>query len=198
LNLRLKAVNLFLLPSIRRRKLRQLVDTTATAFGVEPPDLRGLSFGGALQVYSVFTRNEALRWNVQSDKRTLIKNRLFECGCQMGAELRRMLRVRTRQDVVDAARILYRLLSIDFRGEEGDGFSIKQCSFSTFYTDDVCKIISSLDEGLIAGLSDGAELRFLNMMTEGHDRCSGSITFKGTTDETSNRGGHRCWWCNRG
>jgi hypothetical protein len=198
LNLRLSAINSYIPQSIRRWKFRQLAEATAKAFGVEPPDLRGLSFDGALQSYAIFTRNEALRSNVHSDRRSFIKSRLFECGRQMGAELRQMLRVRTRQDVVDAARILYRLLGIDFRGEEGDGFSIKQCSFSKFYTDDVCKIVSSLDEGLIAGLSDGAELRFSNMMTEGQDMCSGSITFKGTTDETRNRGGHRCRWCNRG
>jgi hypothetical protein len=198
LNLRLKAISLYLPDAIKTWKFHELVNTTATAFGVEPPDLRSLSFAEALQAYASFTRDEALRWNDNSDRRSQIKSRLFECGRQIGTGLRRLLGVRTRQDVIDAARVLYRLLGIDFRPYDGNGFIIKQCFFSKFYTVDVCRVMSSMDEGLIAGLSDGAGLQFSDMMSEGQDVCLGTITYKGTINEAGDRGWHRRWWRDRG
>lgn len=193
MNLRLKALDLFFPRSLKRRKFRQLVTLTSNAFEADAPDIAGLSFGDALRTYALFTRNEALK---SIDRRPLVKDRLFEGGRNLGQELRRTLKVRTNEDVLDAARILYRMIGIDIRGTGSGEIAVSRCYFSKFYSSEVCKTIASLDEGLLAGLSGGAELKFLQTITEGNSSCRGTIAFKGLKNETSNSRRYRCWWCN--
>ena len=45
----------------RRRGMNRLVRVTADAFGVAPPDIRGLAPEATLQRYALFTREEVSR-----------------------------------------------------------------------------------------------------------------------------------------
>ncbi len=193
MNFRLKALN-FLFPlSLKRGKFRQLVSLTSNAFEAVAPNIAGLSFDDALRTYALFTRNEALK---SVDRRHLIKDRLFEGGRELGKELRDILKICTREDVLEGARILYRMIGIDFRGSDSGEIAVGRCYFSNFYSSEVCQIMASLDEGLLAGLSGGGEFKFFQTIPEGNTSCRGTITFKGLKNETSNSGGFRCWWCN--
>jgi hypothetical protein len=193
MNLRLKALDLFFPLSLKRKKFRQLVLLTSNAFEVDVPDIARLPFDDALRAYALFTRDEALK---SVDRRLLVKERLFEEGFELGKELRHSLKVNTREDVLNAARILYGMIKIDFRGKASGEIVVRRCYFDKFYSSEVCKTIASLDEGLLAGLSGGGELKFSQTITEGNAFCRGMITFKGLNNETGNRRGHWCWWCN--
>jgi len=193
MNLRLKALDIFFPPSIRNEQFRQLVRLTANAFQKEPPDLSGLAFDDALRTYALFTRDEVLR---SPEKSPLIKDRLFNGGCDLGRKARSSLKLRTKEDVLNAARILYRTIGIDFCGHVSGDIVVTQCFFSSFYTYGVCKTMASLDEGVFAGLSGGGVFRFSLTITEKNDSCRGTLTFEETKNETRNSRGYRRWWCN--
>ncbi|MDD5190764.1 MAG: hypothetical protein PHE50_06965, partial [Dehalococcoidales bacterium] len=85
------------------------------------------------------------------------------------------LHVRTMDEVMQACGVVYKALKIDFRGSAGGQITIGSCFFSSFYTAHVCSIISSLDEGLIAGLSGGSRLEFEQRITEGKPCCKARL-----------------------
>jgi len=193
MNLRLKALDLFFPGRLKRQRFGRLIALTASAFGSEAPKLAGLSFDEALRGYALFTRDESRR---SAGQHLVVKERLFEKGRIFGQELRYVLKVRTKEDALDAARFLYRVIGIDFCGTRSGDFQVDRCYFAKFYSSEVCKTMESLDEGLFAGLSGGGGLKFSRIITEGHASCKGTITFNELRNETSNSRGHGCWWCN--
>ena len=64
----------------------------------------------------------------------------------------------TINDVMSASRLLYRILGIDFHGTEQGTIMISKCFFSRTYSSSTCHVISSLDAGMIAGLSGGGAM----------------------------------------
>jgi hypothetical protein len=72
---------------------------------------------------------------------------------------------------MEMSSILYQILGIDFEGDTSGEVTIKKCFFSDYYSQQVCQIISSLDEGVAAGLSGGGNLSFSGRITEGKDCC---------------------------
>ena len=67
--------------------------------------------------------------------------------------------------------LIYKVLKIEFQGEPRGNIVIKRCFFSAYYSRSVCQLISSLDEGLLTGLSGGGKLIFSQRITEGHECC---------------------------
>jgi hypothetical protein len=74
---------------------------------------------------------------------------------------------------------MYRMVNIDLRGDGAGGIVVRRCFFSSYYSAEVCGLISALDEGLIAGLSSGMKLRFFRKITEGDDCCRASLHAEG-------------------
>jgi len=63
------------------------------------------------------------------------------------------------------------MLGIDFLGEPDGSMVMTRCFFSDYYSSPVCRLISSLDEGLLVGLAGGGRLSFSQRITEGHECC---------------------------
>jgi hypothetical protein len=132
-----------------------------------------------LEAYAVFTSGEAIRLSPDSPEWRAAKGRLYEYAHRLGTRLRTRFRLRRPDDILELMRILYNALDIDFAGRADGEVAIRRCFFSRFYTGPVCRVISSLDEGVAAGLSGGGRLEFSGRITEGQDCCRGRITFKG-------------------
>jgi hypothetical protein len=81
-----------------------------------------------------------------------------------------------------AARVIYRLLGIDFRGRADGTIVIRRCGFSRVYSPRACELVSGLDEGLLAGLAGGGggrgRLVFASRITEGCARCEATFHFE--------------------
>ena len=92
---------------------------------------------------------------------------MWENAHALGASLRRLLGVRTRVEALRAARIAYRMIGIDLRADENGDVTVDRCGFAEWYSPQVCILMSSLDAGLIAGLTDGGRLAFSERITEG-------------------------------
>jgi hypothetical protein len=101
---------------------------------------------------------------------------LFDAGVALGEEARRRLGVRqNRNDVLRAARILYRVLGIRFRAEwrtpDEATVRIDRCALARGYSPEACLALSATDAGVVAGLWPGAQLEFDERITEGKKAC---------------------------
>jgi len=178
MSLRLRAVRIFLPSFLKRRHFQNLFLITAEAFGTPMPELEGRSYEARLKAFASFTRENALK-AAASGEREAAGESLFVKARAFGERLRSSLGVKTPADAMAAARVLYRAIGIDFQGTPDGDVVIRSCRFAAEYTPDVCRFISALDCGILAGLADGGELRFERRLTEGHSSCRARLDMKG-------------------
>ena len=171
MNLRLMAAEIWVPRHLRDRNFRRLFALTAQAFETEIPGLDGLSFAAARREYARFTTEQVERRSGDAAAGIRMKDRLGESALAFGRDLRRELGVRSAAEVMRAARILYRLLVIDFQGSASGGIVIRKCFFAGAYTPQTCAFISALDAGILAGLAGGGRLEFFERITEGRPCC---------------------------
>jgi hypothetical protein len=156
---------------VRRRALEALFAGTAEAFGRAVPPPAARSVEGRLREYARFTQRAA-EDSLAEDRDVLaVQRRLFQQGDRLGRQLRRILRLRSTTDVLAAGRLVYRLIGIDFSGDARGDCTVRRCAFRDVYSGRVCRLMSALDDGVFAGLSDGGRLTFAQRITEGHDCC---------------------------
>jgi hypothetical protein len=160
----------------KRGKLAALFEITAEAFaGRETrPVVRG--YRSLLSDYALYTRNEAARALENPESLAAIRSRLYHGAYRLGAALRCELGVKTRGDFQTAVRAVYKALKIDLSFDQAGGFTVRKCFFSGYYSGVVCAIVSALDQGLVAGLSNGGQMDFSERITENSPCCRGRIT----------------------
>jgi hypothetical protein len=168
-----KIMQLYMPEFIKKKKLNDLFFLTADAFQSNPPEFRGSSFKDSLYEYALFTKDQAASYFQSGRPLEEVKCRLYHNSCIFGKKLRRSLHVVTWEETVIALKTIYKLIGIDFQCDSQGEFKIKQCFFSKYYSGEVCKLISSMDEGLAAGLSAGGRLYFNQRITEGCECCKG-------------------------
>jgi hypothetical protein len=137
----------------------------------------GLSAERILRLYADFSQEMAERALGRPEDLAAVRQRLFDEALGLGRAIARELRVSTLREAMTAARILYRGLEIDLRGDGQGGIVVRRCSFSRAYSPEVCRLMSALDAGVLSGLAGGGELEFSGRLTEGADRCRARLTF---------------------
>jgi hypothetical protein len=137
--------------------------------------LEGISPDGVLERYARFTREEAEKAIRRPEIREKVRQRLYNNAFALGSELRKRYQIKTLCDALQMGRIIYKALKIDFRGDGASGIVIRRCFFSSYYTAEVCALISALDEGMMAGLSSGMKLRFIQRITDGNECCTACL-----------------------
>jgi hypothetical protein len=175
MNLRLLALKIYIPSFIKKKKLEQLFDIVADAFGKLPPPLKRLSYRKRLKAFALYTSQEAEMQIQAGQNLEKIKKRLYQNACILGQRIRKDFGIRSTREVMEMSRILYQILEIDFEGDASGEVTIKKCFFSDYYSPQVCQIISSLDEGVAAGLSGGGKLSFWGRITEGKDCCKARL-----------------------
>ncbi|MDD3168267.1 MAG: hypothetical protein PHC91_02235 [Eubacteriales bacterium] len=168
----IKRMPFFIPESIKKKKLNELFRLTADAFGCDLPERKKLSFQEALQEYALFTKEQAERCLQEETEIEEVKHRLYQNSFLFGMELSSGPMQRVQKKPAAALEIIYRLIGISFQSAGQGEFIIKHCFFSNYYTAEVCMLISSLDEGLSAGLT-GRRLCFTQRITEGCSCCKG-------------------------
>lgn len=166
----------FYVPEIaRRRALHELFQSSAAAFGARLPPLRG-SADELLDRYAMFTAEHAAASLSSGRRIAQIREHLYASAYAIGARLRCDLNLSSSSDVMAAARAVYRMLRIDFRRTADGEVRVGQCYFSRFYSPPICRLMSALDQGLLAGLSRGGRLEFRQRITEGAPFCLAAFT----------------------
>jgi hypothetical protein len=127
-----------------------------------------------VRLAEVLGKEEAIR---------LGREALFKVGEGLGGETCQKLGVgKSLQDLFRAAKILYRVLGIDFEVELQDPNSailiINRCALSANYSDLTCQVLSATDEGTIKGLNQNMIMTFTERITSGQPKCKAKITLK--------------------
>ena len=151
--------------------IRRLAALTADAFQAPVPRVTG-PWPAALDAYAAFTAEAARRALGDETRLETLRARLFVNAHDLGSRLRAALRIRSARRAASVARALYEVIGVDFRCAGGE-FRVRACRFSRCYSPQVCRLISSLDDGLFSGLSGGGRLEFDQRITEGAAACTG-------------------------
>ena len=108
------------------------------------------------------------------------RNVMFEVGYKLGQEASRKLGARNSfEDLELAARILYKVLGIEFKIENKDGnmiMVVTRCALSKYYSPESCMILSAADEGVVRGLNENMGMQFKERITEGAHECIACIS----------------------
>jgi hypothetical protein len=108
---------------------------------------------------------------------------MYQVGLNLGLDARRRLGVgNTLKDLEFAAKILYKVLGIEFRLEtrgEKLFLIVNRCTLADYYTSDTCRVLSAADEGVFHGLSSGANMKFEKRITENEPECMACIKMEG-------------------
>jgi hypothetical protein len=165
------------MPSIvKRQALVQLFRSTAAAFRCDMVRLSGLTREQCLLEYARFTAakaEEALRSSADLSE---LQERLYRNAYRLGRMPGKLLGVRGIEDVMAAGRLLYSILDIEFYGSDSGEITINRCYFSSFYSPEICRMMSAMDRGLLAGLADAGDLAFIHRITEGQPHCRARFT----------------------
>ena len=179
MNLRLKILHFWIPSSVKKEKLKQLFRLTADAFGCEAEFQDNFSYLKLLKSYAVFVQDQNTRARKELRDISSIRQKLYQNAYKIGLEFRKSLNIHGVREVMEFSRIFYGLLGINFFGQKSGEFVIDKCFFADHFSLETCNLISSLDEGIAAGLSDG-KLEFSQRKTEGRDRCRGWLIMGGT------------------
>ena len=177
MNIRLTLAKVCIPASLKRKKLAELFSRTGCALQTETPPLAGLTRKAMLQKYALFTKEQAEKTLRKSQDADRARSRMFQTAYELGGQTRKSLNISGREEFMAAARILYRILDIDFQGDARGEIIIRTCFFSQSYSPEVCRLMSALDEGILAGLAGGGRLVFSQRLTEGKDCCRAGFSF---------------------
>jgi hypothetical protein len=179
MNARLSLLRWHLPAMIRRAVLRELIRAMSEAFDRACPPTRGRSadelLATAVEVSSRWTRDA---FDGGTDLHA-IERRLFSEGFALGRRAKRRLGATTEREGLAAASVLYRAIGIDFRPGTDGQVVVPRCAFAAAYGSDACALMSAMDSGLIAGLTDAAGLRFTDRLTEGAPVCRAVVLHTG-------------------
>lgn len=179
MNVRLLALRLHVPASVRRSILRDLIGATARAFGRDPPDTARLTGPQLMAVAVESSRSwaeEAIRSGEHLER---LQGRMFSETFELGRRSRRRLHLTTEAEGLAAARIIYGAIGIDFRRRGSGNIEVPRCAFARAYPPEVCTLMSSMDSGLIAGLTGTEGLRFTERITEGARACRALVLHGG-------------------
>jgi hypothetical protein len=109
---------------------------------------------------------------------------LFMVGQNLGKQARSRLGVGdSPNDLTKAAKILYRVLGIEFQLQWHDQSNatviIDKCALAQQYSKLTCEVLSATDEGVIKGLQPNLTMKFKEYMTSGCKNCRADINLSG-------------------
>jgi hypothetical protein len=163
---------------ILRREMEKLFLLTAAAFGTDVPSAKDASREGLLGEYARFTKAAVEGAAARGEDLERLRERLFQRAFAYGERWRKRFRPSGANDVMKAAKVLYRAIGIEFHGTARGDVEIRACFFSRYYDPGTCRTISGLDAGLMAGLSGGGGFVFSRRITEGHASCRARLAWK--------------------
>ncbi len=111
----------------------------------------------------------------------LAREAMFIVGQDLGQQARTRLGVGDSQnDLTKAAKILYRVLGIEFHLKWHDKSSatvvIDRCALAQQYSKLTCQVLSATDEGVIRGLQPNLTMKFREYMTSGCKNCMADLS----------------------
>ncbi len=152
-------------------ELRILMRQTANALSATAPKTSGLSSPELLKAYARFTAEEAARAIQNADNLEALHQKLYRMAYRLGSLLRKFMWPKDAQECSAIIAMLYSNIGIQMDEDAPGEFCVRKCYFSTFYTPEICAVISAIDQGVFAGVYQGGKLAFRERITEGCGMC---------------------------
>ena len=146
-----------------------------------PPSGPGLVPRRAAMAQAHTARVEALIGAVGREKAVeLGRTAMREVGVRLGEDARARLGVGgSVDDLVLAARVMYRVLGIVFRVDRPSPdravLRVSRCALSDWYTEEACLVLSAADEGVVRGLNPAIGMTFSRRISCGAAECEAEI-----------------------
>lgn len=153
---------------VRRAALRILMRTTARPFRAQGKRLWTRSWKDRLQEYAEYTREHSLDPGVDPA-------RLYALSYALGERIRRVTGFRDDADLRRLVFWLYQGIGISMSGELPGEITVSDCFFSDIYAPEQCRLMSSMDSGIVGGVMGGGRLVFTERITEGHGHCKACL-----------------------
>ena len=150
---------------IKRVQLQILLNITASAFSVRKKQIWQFSYGRAVREYAQFTE-ECMNVNQHVNPQSL-----YYAAYRTGRRIRRITGLTDSEDLERLVFYLYQNIRTVMHGRIPGEFTVEYCYFSRFYTPQQCRVMSYMDEGMIAGICGNGNLEFTERITEGCERC---------------------------
>jgi hypothetical protein len=174
---RLNLLGRTFIPCVKLQMLDELARVTAEGFETAVPKWSGRTFVARVAEYAEFTAQQAGLLVTAGDESAIeaAKERLRSAATQLGTSLRAVLGVHSSEEALESLKLLYGQIGIEIDGGLSGEVTVGRCFFADYYSDSVCRIVEALDQGLVAGLFDGASLEFSERLTEGRPQCRASL-----------------------
>ena len=157
------------------RKEKSKKEASSGGSIIQKRDLMGLKHTDLVNsLAEALGKEEAIR---------LGREAMFKVGEELGTETSQKLGVgNSLQNLIRAARILYRVLGIDFVVEQQNLNTailiINRCALAANYSELTCQVLSATDEGTIRGLNHNMNMTFTERITGGQPKCKARITLR--------------------
>lgn len=200
MGLRLSILSMWTPKFIIRRELENISDKTITA-------LRSLLSKDATKAFDASNQDKPSPTTICDQRATMARTQarlveslasavgheeavrlgretLFLVGQNLGRQARSRLGVGDNSnDLAKAAKILYRVLGIEFHlqwhGQSTATVVIDKCALAKQYSKLACEVLSATDEGVMRGLQPKLTMKFKEFMTSGCKNCLAEISFNG-------------------
>ena len=190
----MRLMYLYIPEKFKKEKINQLFDITSEVFNDYPavrndidlkvPDrriLQKLSYEQILKEYAGYTGSAVRRLLESRCDVDKLKRSLFDKSYKLGQEIRNTYDIRNFADIRFIIRIIYKIVKIDCDLDRGkdtgiDELVVKNCFFADYYSADICNVMSSVDEGIVVGVSGYRKLQFKQRITEGNDFCRAALS----------------------
>lgn len=175
----LNLTQLYIPNFIKKKELRKLFRILSDVFKSEIPNLNGLTYKKSLEKFANYSKELAERALEDENSLKEIKNNLYSQARTLGEDLRMNYKIKNYNEALKAGSIIYNVIGIDFSANKEGQFTIKSCYFADFYSCEVCNVMSSVDSGVVEGLTNGGNMVFNQKLTEGKTCCKGVISSEG-------------------
>lgn len=110
------------------------------------------------------------------------KVEMFNAGLLLGQKAQEIFDIGNDvEDILKAAKILYRVLGINFFTERKGNkiiLWVTSCDLAQYYPPETCLIMSHADKGVLKGLNKNVDLEFVERITSGSKYCKACVNIE--------------------
>jgi hypothetical protein len=194
MSLKLDLLSFWMPDSLMKREIKHISDVTLRELdrlinenspshikSLKAPQFGGSSRNMRIEMSSAHEKRVKLLIQILGRDKAILLGReaLFSAGQELGSQLKGRLKVGgSLKELIKAARILYKVLGIDFEVEKVDGeifLVVNRCQLAEYYSPDTCLVLSATDEGVVQGLNPLISMNFNQRIVSGFECCLANI-----------------------
>lgn len=154
----------------RRIELQTLMQLVTSSLGLPRRNLLFMPSAQSLDVFATLTAHHLATCSPEQQQR------LHARALGLGKRLRQCLTHRDDEALTSLTFLLYRNIGIQMEGGFPGQVCVRRCHFCRYYSPQICRLASLMDDGVISGLFGGGRLVFHERITESKRSCRCELT----------------------